>query len=284
MIVCENIVKIYKSGESKTLALQGIDLHVKKGEMLAVMGASGSGKSTLLNIIGCLEKADAGSLFIDGADAFKMNFKELNDLRTSKIGFVWQNNARNLIPHLSALENVLAPMRIMGKADKKRAMELLKTVGLEHRIHNTLFELSGGEQQRVSIAVALANEPSIILADEPTGSVDTVTCDEIMRLFRKVNTKLNKTIVIVTHDTHLSSMVDRVVYIRDGKASSELMRTREGDHINQTHDEYSVIDKYGRLQIPKHILEESKISNMVTFEVKEKGVIIVKGKNNKYTT
>ncbi len=170
MILCENIVKIYKSGESKTLALQGLDLHVKKGEMLAVMGASGSGKSTLLNIIGCLEKADAGSLFIDGIDAFKMSFQEINDFRTNKIGFVWQNNARNLIPHLSALENVLAPMRISGQVNKTRAVELLKTVGLEHRIQNTLFELSGGEQQRVAIAVALANDPSIILADEPTKS------------------------------------------------------------------------------------------------------------------
>lgn len=278
MILCENIVKIYKSGESKTLALQGLDLHVKKGEMLAVMGASGSGKSTLLNIIGCLEKADAGSLFIDGTDASKMTFQQINDFRTNKIGFVWQNNARNLIPHLSAFENVLAPMRIIGKADKRRAMELLKTVGLEHRIQNTLFELSGGEQQRVAIAVALANDPSIILADEPTGSVDTATCDELMRLFRKINTEYNKTIVIVTHDTHLSSMVDRVVYIRDGKTSSELMRTREGNHIHQTHDEYSVIDKYGRLQIPKHILEKAEISNMVTFEVKEKGCIVIKDK------
>ena len=278
MIQCENLVKIYKNGETETIALQGLDLEVKDREMIAVMGASGSGKSTLLNIIGCLEKPDAGALFIDETDVLRLTANELITFKMERIGFIWQNNARNLIPYLSAIENVLAPMRLLNKPDRNRAKELLDAVGLKDRFQSTLYQLSGGEQQRVAIAVALANNPSILLADEPTGSVDSSTCDTIMDLFRSVNKNMGKTIVIVTHDMHLSSMVDRVVYIRDGRTSSELIRTNSGSHLSQTHREFSLIDKNGRVQIPKNILEQSAIKGkLVTFQLVDGNILICSG-------
>lgn len=278
MIFLENIVKIYKNADSETLALQGLDLNIKKGEMVAVMGASGSGKSTLLNIIGCLEKADAGNLIIDGTDVSKLSNYEISEFQRKKLGYIWQNSARNLIPYLTSRENVLAPMRIAGKVDTKRAEELLISVGLKGKINSTLYTLSGGETQRVAIAVALANDPDIILADEPTGSVDFKTCDSIMELLKKINREQNKTIVIVTHDLHLSSKVQRVIYIRDGKTSSELIKVQEGSNVFNTHTEYSLIDKNRRIQIPEHILNASQIKgNLVSFSVENGNIVIKNG-------
>lgn len=203
MIECENLVKIYKTSEIEVIALQGLDLTVEKGEMMAMIGKSGSGKSTLLNILGGLDVPTAGRLFVDGRDMLKMKPKDRVIYKRETVGFVWQNNARNLLPYLTAEENVIQPMVLSGRKDKRRrAGELLEMVGLYNRRKNRLDQLSGGEQQRVAIAIALANEPALLLADEPTGSVDSKTADLIFDIFRDLNRQLNQTIVIVAPKQH----------------------------------------------------------------------------------
>jgi len=285
MILCENLVKIYKTKDAEVIALQGLDLQVAEGEMVAIIGSSGSGKSTLMNIIGGLDTSDAGKLEVAGIDLMKLSPAELVDYKLNTVGFIWQNNARNLVPYLTALQNIMLPMRIQGKVNPERAMELAEVVGLKDRINSNLYQLSGGEQQRVAIALALANDPKIILADEPTGAVDSLTCNHIMDLFRSINQQLHKTIVIVTHDLNLSKKVDRVVAIRDGRTSSEYIRKREdliggftdtSSHAD-THDEYIVLDKAGRLQIPAELLKQSNIKgNKVRVELVD-GDIVIKG-------
>lgn len=268
MIVCENLVKIYKTADIEVIALQGLDLTVERGELMAIIGNSGSGKSTLLNMLGGLDRPSAGSLYVDGKDLLKFTDKQLIEYKRETVGFIWQNNARNLIPYLTAVENVEMPMMLMGKRDRSRAEELLDMVGLSHRRHSRLSQLSGGEQQRVAIAIALANEPKLLLADEPTGAVDTKTAMQILDVFRNLSETLGLTTIIVTHDRQLSSKVDRVVAIRDGRTSSEFVRRRtytevlesitEGMEIDseeeETHDELAVIDRAGRIQIPKEYL------------------------------
>jgi ABC-type lipoprotein export system ATPase subunit len=289
MIQCDNLVKIYKSSELEVVALQGLDLQVEKGELMAIIGNSGSGKSTLLNMLGGLDRPSAGNLLVDGRDLLKFSERDLMQYKRETVGFVWQNQARNLIPYLTALENVELPILLNGKRKKERAMQLLEAVGLEHRMNNRLTQLSGGEQQRVAIAIALANHPKMLLADEPTGSLDSKMGNQILDLFRDLNRDYGLTIVIVTHDPLLAKKVDRVVAIRDGKTSSEILRRKsyseEMLEIEQgllqleeeSHVEFVVIDKAGRLQIPaayldsiglKHknkvrvMLEEGKISLM----------------------
>jgi len=191
VIVAENLVKIYKTKDLEVMALQGLDLLIERGEVMAIIGNSGSGKSTLLNMIGGLDKPSAGKLFVDGKDLFKMKERDLVDYKTTTVGFVWQNNARNLISYLSAVENVMMPMQFNTKRPikykKQRALELLGLMGIEKRATHKLSQLSGGEQQRVAIALSLANYPSVLLADEPTGSVDSRTSDLILDLFRTAN-------------------------------------------------------------------------------------------------
>ncbi len=268
MIVCENLVKIYKTHEIEVIALQGLDLIVKRGELMAIIGNSGSGKSTLLNMLGGLDRPSAGRLYVDGKDLLKFTDKELVKYKRETVGFIWQNNARNLIPYLTALENVEMPMILKGRRRRERAGELLDMVGLSHRKDSKLSQLSGGEQQRVAIAIALANEPKLLLADEPTGAVDTNTAMQILDVFRELNETLGVTIVIVTHDRQISKKVDRVVAIRDGRTSSEFIRKRSyaeelaqissgmlvEDDDEDTHEELAVVDRAGRIQIPKEYL------------------------------
>ncbi|OFW79191.1 MAG: ABC transporter [Alicyclobacillus sp. RIFOXYA1_FULL_53_8] len=268
MIHCDNLVKIYKIADIEVVALQGLDLHVEAGELMAIIGNSGSGKSTLLNMLGGLDRPSAGNLLVDGKNLLKFSEKDLVAYKRETVGFVWQNNARNLIPYLSALENVELPILLKGRRKRQRALELLEAVGLSHRVNNRLSQLSGGEQQRVAIAIALANQPKILLADEPTGSVDTKMANQIMDLFRDLNRRMGLTIVIVTHDPMLARKVDRVVAIRDGKTSSEILRRKSyaeqldelenehGEGEQDTHEEYAVLDKAGRLQIPSNYLED----------------------------
>jgi ABC-type lipoprotein export system ATPase subunit len=283
MILCENLVKIYKTSEIEVIALQGLDLIVEKGELMAIIGNSGSGKSTLLNMVGGLDKPSAGKLFVDGKDLLKYNEADMVKYKRETVGFVWQNNARNLIPYLSAVENLELPMIISEKRDKReRALELLELVGLAHRKNSKLSQLSGGEQQRIAIAIALANNPKLLLADEPTGSVDTKTAAQIHDVFRELNRLLELTIVIVTHDRQTSHKVDRVVAIRDGRTSSEFLRKKSyleelaemGDTLfdqvrEDTHIEYAVVDKVGRLQIPREYLDAAglKERNKVIVEM-----------------
>lgn len=289
MIECENLVKIYKTADTEVLALQGLELTVKKGELTAIIGNSGSGKSTFLNMIGGLDRPSAGRLIVNGLDLFKLTEKELVAYKRDTVGFVWQNNARNLIPYLTALENVQVPMMFgTMKERKQRAEMLLELVGMSHRKNNKLNALSGGEQQRIAIAIALANDPKLLLADEPTGSVDVKTSDFILDVFRKLNEELGLTIVIVTHDRHLAKKVNRVIAIRDGKTSSEILvsqdylkRLEELDSLGDgkgelEQEEFAVLDRAGRLQIPSQMLKEIGVEgNKVKLEV-EDGKIIIK--------
>lgn len=292
MIVCENLVKIYKTNEIEVVALQGLDLVIEAGELMAIIGNSGSGKSTLLNMIGGLDRPSAGKLYVDGKDLLKFTDKELVKYKRETVGFVWQNNARNLIPYLTAQENVELPMLFLkNQHDRRnRAIELLDMVGLSHRRKNRLEELSGGEQQRVAIAIALANNPKILLADEPTGAVDTKTATQILDVFRELNSSLGLTIVIVTHDQQISRKVDRVVAIRDGRTSSEFIRRRsykeeleamesqEGMEEQQdTHEELAVLDRAGRLQIPREYLEHLGLwgAKKIKVELEDDRIVLV---------
>lgn len=270
IIICENLVKIYKTRETEVVALQGLDLTIERGELMAIIGNSGSGKSTLLNMLGGLDRPSAGKLIIDGKDLLKFTDKQLIKYRRETVGFVWQNNARNLIPYLTARENVELPLILTGKRGRvSKALELLEMVGLSHRKNNKLSQLSGGEQQRVAIAIALANNPKILLADEPTGAVDTKTANQVLDVFRSMNRALGVTIVIVTHDRNIAAKVDRVVAIRDGRTSSEFIRRKSyAEELEEmkngllfnggeggTHEELAVLDKAGRLQIPEEYIE-----------------------------
>lgn len=296
MISCEGLVKIYMTDNRKVMALEGLDLTIEEGEMMAIIGKSGSGKSTLLHMIGGLETPTAGSLLINGKDISSLKEKEMVTYRKSTVGFVWQKSARNLFPYMTALQNVETPMYFRKgneKKRRKRALELLEAVGMEEHANKFPAQLSGGEQQRVAIAAALANEPSILLADEPTGAVDSKTADQIFSLFHKLNCELGITIVIVTHDMALADRVDRTVMISDGKISTEKIRKESRAEVlrkaqeanfctvslqdNETHEEYSVMDKAHRVQLSEEILEQAGIdSNKVKVEVMDGKVVISK--------
>lgn len=287
MIRAEGLVKIYKTKETEVLALQGLDLDVNRGELTAMIGNSGSGKSTFLNMIGGLDRPSAGKLFVDGKNLFTMTEKELVRYKRDTVGFVWQNNGRNLLPYLTAIENVMLPMNISGLSKKRaKALELLERVGMSAKKNSKMNMLSGGEQQRVAIAIALANSPKLLLADEPTGSVDTATANYIFDVFTELN-KEGQTILIVTHDVSLSKKVRRVVAIRDGKISSErILKEEFKDRVKEstidfreleTQNEYAILDKANRVQIPPEVLGELGLSdNKVKIEVKEGQIVISK--------
>lgn len=290
MIVCENLVKIYKTGDIEVVALQGLDLTVEDGELMAIIGNSGSGKSTLLNMLGGLDTPSAGQLTVDGQNLLKLTPKQMIDYKRHTVGFVWQNPARNLIPYLTAWDNVEIPLLIGGQkpgsmpplpkpdggtispqTSHQRAEALLDLVGLSHRKKSRLSELSGGEQQRVAIAIALAGNPRLLLADEPTGAVDSKTTKELLHLFRLLNEKLGLTIVIVTHDRLVSSFVNRAVMIRDGRTSSEFTRSavslsEVGSFSDDTEEipeveELIVVDRAGRVQLPREYLDSLGVSD-----------------------
>ena len=262
MIECDNLIKIYKTRDTEVMALQGLDLTVDRAEYAAIIGASGSGKSTLLNILGGLDTPTMGNLTVDGHNMLKMSRAELAAFKRKTVGFIWQNNARNLLPYLTARENVELVGRIGGRLDKKYVIELLEMVELSGRMNNKLGELSSGEQQRVAAAIALVNKPKLLLADEPTGSLDTRTSSSVVNLFDRLRKELGITIVIVTHDAGIAKSVDRVLSIRDGKLSSEILRTEtiismEGlSSFSEEHLELAVVDRSGRVQIPEEYLSE----------------------------
>ncbi|KIL41779.1 ABC transporter [Gordoniibacillus kamchatkensis] len=283
MITCDGLVKIYKTDDLEVVALQGLNIHVEQGEMMAIIGNSGSGKSTLLNILGGLDRPSAGQVKVGDWDLLKITDKQLVEYKRSTVGFVWQNNARNLIPFLTALENVEMPMMLSGTYDRAYARQLLEWVGLGHRMNNKLHQLSGGEQQRVAIAISLANKPKLLLADEPTGSVDTRTADMIMDIFGRFNKELGVTIVIVTHDLSMAGKVGRVVAIRDGMTSTEFVKRNpnlnlqggeERSTVYQVHEEYVVLDRAGRLQVPKEYLQQLNISGKASMEFDGEQIII----------
>ncbi len=285
MIQAEGLVKIYKTKETEVLALQGLDLTVETGELTALIGNSGSGKSTFLNMIGGLDRPSAGSLHVAGKNLFTMTEKELVEYKRDTVGFVWQNNARNLLPYLTALDNIMMPMYLSdAKKKRERALELLELVGLSAKKNSRLNTLSGGEQQRIAIAIALANEPKLLLADEPTGSVDPKTADYIFDVFTELN-KQGQTILIVTHDVALSKKVQRVAAIRDGKISSErILKEKYADRVKEvaidwrledTQEEYAIVDKAGRVQIPRELLNMLHLTdNKVKLELQDGKIII----------
>lgn len=285
MIQAEGLVKIYKTKQTEVLALQGLDLTVEAGELTALIGNSGSGKSTFLNMIGGLDRPSAGSLIVGGKNLFTMTDEELVRYKRDTVGFVWQNNARNLFPYLSAVENVMLPMNLSGAQHKRqKALELLELVGMSHRKNSRLNMLSGGEQQRIAIAIALANSPKLLLADEPTGSVDTKTANMIFEIFSRLH-DMGQTILIVTHDVALSKKVQRVVAIRDGKISSErVLKEKYAERLKEatfdwtgeeTQEEYVIVDKAGRVQIPRDMLDQLKLpGNKVLVEYQDGKVII----------
>ncbi|MGQ4891430.1 MAG: ABC transporter ATP-binding protein [Candidatus Njordarchaeia archaeon] len=213
----EGVVKIYRSGEISTVALRELNMDVRSGEFRIIAGPSGSGKTTLLNILGAIDTPDAGKVFVNGEDITKFDKKKRIEYRVRKVGFIFQ--FFNLVPYLTALENVMIPMHLvnMSREEKiKRAKELLKAVDLGDRMHHKPSELSGGEQQRVAIAIALANDPPLILADEPTGELDFSTSRQIVKLFQRLHKELNKTIIMVTHDIAMALYADRISIMRDG--------------------------------------------------------------------
>lgn len=296
LICCDSLVKIYKTKEVEVLALQGLDLTVRRGELMAIIGKSGSGKSTLMNIIGGLEVPSAGSVIVDGVNLSDLTERQMVEYRKKKIGFVWQKSGRNLFPYLTSIENIEAPMlsmKVNAKKRRERAETLLNLVGMEHKRDSYPSQMSGGEQQRIAIAVALANEPEILLADEPTGAVDTKTSSKIQDLFRNLNRELNLTVIIVTHDMKLAHKVDRVVMISDGKISTEkilkqsyrdmLDQLESPDMVDETHEEYSVLDKAHRVQLSDDMLAAAGIdTNKVRVSVEDGRVVIMaeKDQNN----
>ena len=286
-ITCEDLFKIYKVADLEVVALRGLDLKVDRGEVVAIVGASGSGKSTLLNILAGYDNPSAGNIRVGKRDLLRMNPGDVEEYRKLEVGFIWQQTSRNLFPYLTALENVALPMmltNVKGTERNERASRLLNIVGLAHRLDHTPEKLSGGEQQRVAIAVGLANNPPLLLADEPTGELDDVTASEILDLFGEVNNELGTTIVIVTHDPDIAYKVGRVVLIRDGKTSTEIRRRVSYQSISGSADtekeleEFILVDGNGRIQVPRDILEDLGIGERAKIETSDGKVIIAPGK------
>jgi ABC-type lipoprotein export system ATPase subunit len=253
-VQAEALFKIYRVADLEVVALQGLDLTIERGELVAIVGASGSGKSTLLNILGGLDLPSAGRILVGGKDLGRLHERELVRYRREEVGFIWQQPSRNLLPYLTAAQNVELPMLLAGLGSRKRRAHrdaLLAAVGLADKGANTPDQLSGGEQQRVAVAVALALDPPLLLADEPTGELDSETAAEVMALFRSLCRERGVTIVLVTHDPEIAAVVDRVVRIRDGRVSSEA--------VPGIRDEFVVIDSVGRLQLPAALREQYRL-------------------------
>lgn len=256
-ISCHNLVKIYKIANLEVVALQGLDLEVQKGEMMALVGASGSGKSTLLNVLGGLDSPSAGRVLVDEYDLLNLSEGQRVNFKRRTAGFVWQQPSRNLLPYLTARENVELPItlrNITTTQRRKRAQALLDLLGLNDRMDFRPEQLSGGQQQRVALAVALANNPSLLLADEPTGQLDTNSALELFDALRTINDEFKTTIIVVTHDPQVAARVDRVVGIRDGRTSTEVRRERNQAN-GEDEEEWVILDRTGRLQIPQIYLD-----------------------------
>ena len=285
MLQLKKIRKEYKTGDLVQTALNDVSLNLRDSEFVAILGPSGSGKTTLLNIIGGLDRYDSGDLVINGISTKKYTDRDWDSYRNHTIGFVFQSY--NLIPHQTVLANVelaLTISGISGAERKRRATEALQKVGLGNQLHKHPSEMSGGQMQRVAIARALVNNPDILLADEPTGAVDTKTANQIFELFHKLNEEFKITIIIVTHDMALADKVERTVLISDGKISTEKIRKVSLEELQRlanaaefTHEEYSVLDKAHRLQLTEEMLEEAGIdSNKVRIEVQDGKILIQK--------
>ncbi len=274
LIVCDRLVRIYVApGGIEVQALQGLDLLVGEGELAALVGASGSGKSTLMNILAGLDTPTAGRVRVAGHDLAAMTARQRLAYRRWTVGFIWQQTARNLLPYLTARQNVALPMRLAGqgrKARQARSAELLGLLGLGEAMDRRPDQLSGGEQQRTAIAVARANEPMVLLADEPTGELDSATAADVFGALQTANRELGVTVLIVTHDPAVSSVVRRVIAIRDGRTSTETLRhAAAGDGGAHHAVEYAVLDRAGRLQLPREMTEPLAMRDLVRLKAEQ---------------
>ena len=283
-LVCSGLFKIYKVADLEVVALRGLELSVDRGEVIAVVGASGSGKSTMLNILAGYDTPSAGTVRVGRFDLLHMTNKEVVEYRRQEVGFIWQETSRNLFPYLTAYENVELPMLLTGvpsRTRRERSNELLDIVGLAHRHDHRPAQLSGGEQQRVAIAVALANRPPLLLADEPTGELDEETASEVLTLLNNVNQELGTTIVIVTHDPAISTSVGRAVAIRDGKTSTEMTRAVSFERVIGGDagdvEEFLLVDSSGSVQIPREVLDDLSIKRRVRLGVANGKVTLESG-------
>jgi ABC-type lipoprotein export system ATPase subunit len=273
LIACDRLVRIYTApGGIQVQALQGLDLLIDERELIALVGASGSGKSTLMNILAGLDSPTAGSVRVAGNDLTTMNGRQRLVYRRHTVGFVWQQTSRNLLPYLTSRQNVGVPMQLAGRSRRQRgprAAQLLELLGITHCMHRRPDQMSGGEQQRCAIAVALANEPKVLLADEPTGELDSASAAEVFGALQTANAELGVTVLIVTHDPAVSSVVRRVVAIRDGRTATETHRqavaTEDGETAHHA-VEYAVLDRSGRLQLPKEMTEPLGMHDLVRLE------------------
>jgi ABC-type lipoprotein export system ATPase subunit len=269
IVRCDQLVRIFSVAGVETQALQGLDLVLQRGELTALVGASGSGKSTLLNILAALDLPTGGRAMVAGHDLLTMGAKERLSYRRSAVGFLWQQTSRNLLAQLTAAENIELPMalaHVRSSERRNRAGQLLDLLGVADCRHQLIGQLAGGQQQRVAIGVALANQPSILLADEPTGELDTETADEVFAALRIANAEIGVTVLVVTHDAMVSGQVNRTIAIRDGRISTEVLRrtaTNEDGLQAPEAQEYSVLDRAGRLQLPGDFIEALALKDRV---------------------
>jgi len=279
-IVCDGLVRIFKTEGVEVVALQGLDLVVDRGELVAVVGASGSGKSTLLSILSGLDVPTAGVARVAGYDLLDMSPKRRLRYRRHTVGFVWQQTARNLLPYLTARENVALPMRLAGRpgrAGRRRADELLELVGVGYCADRRPDQLSGGEQQRCAVAVAVANDPEVLFADEPTGELDEATAAEVFDALRTINAELGVTIVVVTHDQAVATQVRRTVAIRDGRTATEVRRSTRvaADGAEEVvAEEFAVLDRAGRMQLPAAFVAQLRLRDRVRLNLEPDHVAV----------
>lgn len=279
-IVCDGLVRIYKTEDIEVVALQGLDLIVDRGELLAIVGASGSGKSTLLNILSGLDVPTAGIARVGHYDLLTMSSRKRLKYRRHMVGFVWQQTGRNLLPYLTATENIATPMKLAGtrssRAARKRALELLDMVAVGHCANRRPDQMSGGEQQRCAVALAVANDPEVLFADEPTGELDESTAVEVFGALQTINAELGVTVVVVTHDANVSEQVRRTVSIRDGRLASEVRRTASHDG-ELVAEEYAVLDRAGRMQLPAHFVDTLELKDRVKLNLEPDHVEVRRG-------
>jgi ABC-type lipoprotein export system ATPase subunit len=269
LIVCDRLVRIYIAEGIEVQALQGLDLVVEAGELTALVGASGSGKSTLMNILAGLDAPTAGGVRVAGNDLALMSARQRLGYRRKTVGFIWQQTARNLLPYLTGAQNVELPLRMAGAgrgARRNRAGDLLDLLSVAHCARRRPDQMSGGEQQRVAIAVALANSPAVLLADEPTGELDSATAASVFSALQTANSELGVTVLVVTHDPAVSVMVRRVIAIRDGRTSTETLRRGADGSGDGPAVEYAVLDRAGRLQLPREMTEALGMRDRVRLE------------------
>lgn len=266
-INCKSVVKAYRVGDHELVALKGVDFKMEQGEMVAIVGPSGAGKSSLLNLLGGLDIPTAGQLTVSGQNLLDLNGRQLTRYRLTQVGFIWQNVARNLLVHRNAIHNVMLPMMLAGvpyPRRRKRAHELLESVGMTEHMHKRPAALSGGQQQRVALAVALANQPPLLLLDEPTGALDRQTALQMMDLLHEMRDTFNLTVLMVTHDPEIAAFADRVLTLRDGTLGQDLSGHED--------DERPTIDDEGKLQLPDAI--RAQLNGNLSLEIRPEGVLL----------